>query len=122
MTRAWFAVHGPLAICMLVGCGGGGGNPGTCSGSAEVCGTALPAQVQLAAPALGLAVGAVPANSASFVPVAQSDIDSVSCPTILLLNNGNKVNAFASAQNALARGANQLNRDKDRTACDEFQQ
>lgn len=90
------------AVFLLSACGGGGGNAGTCSGSAEVCGT-----------------GATPPVLASFVGVIDSQLATVTCPDILIANGGDKTRASAAAQDALARGANNLDgAPKNGIACD----
>jgi hypothetical protein len=90
----------------LTACGGGGGNPGTCSGSDAICGRgnytgqSLPAT---AYPAVNLA--------------------TITCPQILALFNNDEAAAFAAAQYYLAQGATGLNGDpkSDKTACDAYQ-
>ena len=90
------------AVFLLGACGGGGGNAGTCSGSAEVCGT-----------------GATPPAVASFVGVIDSQLANVTCPDILIANGGDKTRARAAAQDALARGASNLDgAPKNGLACD----
>lgn len=92
-----------LSAAFLLGaCGGGGGNAGTCSGSAEVCGN-----------------GATPIAVASFVGVIDSQLDAATCPAILLANGGDRTRASAAAQDALARGASNLDgAPKNGIACD----
>ena len=104
MTRACIAATALLLIFMLGACGGGGGNPGTCFGGDEVCGRTV------AAPAVDL----------GFARVPDSQLKSITCDGIFALNNSNKAKALASAQDALLRGANQLDRDTDKTGCDKF--
>lgn len=90
------------AVFLLSACGGGGGNAGACSGSAEVCGT-----------------GATPPAVASFVGVIDSQLATVTCPDILMANGGDKTRARAAAQDALARGASNLDgAPKNGIACD----
>ena len=89
-----------LALC-LASCGGGGGNPGTCSGSNEVCGR-----------------GTADATAApAFISVPAASLDKITCLEILALNRGDKVAALASAQDAYGRGQTRLDGDKDGIAC-----
>lgn len=91
------------AVFLLSACGGGGGNAGTCSGSAEVCGTA---------------VEPVAASSPSFTGVLDSQIRSTKCLEILAANSGDEARALLAAQDAYNRGATQLDGDpKDGIAC-----
>jgi hypothetical protein len=102
MTQSIFPFASGLMMLLVTACGGGGGNPGTCSGSAEVCGN-----------------GATPTAVASFVGVIDSQLATVTCPDILIANGGDKTRASAAAQDALARGASNLDgAPKNGIACD----
>jgi hypothetical protein len=81
-----------VLVASLTACGGGGGNTGTCNGSAQVCGTAA-----AAAPA----------------PVVDAArVKSVACKDMASL---------AQALAYLAAGATQLDADNDGKPCeDEF--
>ena len=93
-----------VAAWLCASCGGGGGNPGKCNGSAEVCGAAV----------------AVAGVDLSFVRVPDNQLKSITCDAIFSLNNSDKVKALAAAQDALLRGATQLDKDTDKTGCDKF--
>lgn len=88
---------------LCVSCGGGGGNPGTCSGSAEVCGTAV------AASSTALDYG--------FVRVPGDRLQSITCPEIKELNGNDQVRYLASARDAYERGRMNLDGDNDGIAC-----
>jgi hypothetical protein len=87
----------------LTACGGGGGNPGTCSGSALVCGSGQP-----------VASSAAPET---YTPVPAASLGSITCPEILALNGGDKTAALAAAQDAYRRGRTDLDGDNDGLAC-----
>ena len=93
-----------VAAWLCASCGGGGGNHGVCYGGDAVCGRAI------AAPAVDL----------GFVRVPDSQLKTITCDGIFALNNSNKAKALASAQDALLRGATQLDKDTDKTGCDKF--
>lgn len=98
----------------LSGCGGGGGDPGTCSGSPQWCAeTDGVGSAQIVTSIVPI----VPIVSTTFVRVSDSDLMTVTCTDILALNNGDKVTAAASAQDALQRGNSGLDGDKDGVAC-----
>ncbi|MCM2340451.1 hypothetical protein [Rhodoferax sp.] len=98
-----------LGTLLLTGCGGGGGDPGTCSGSPQWCAeTGGVGSAQIVPPVV---------VSTTFVRVPDSDVLTVTCPDILALNNGDKVAAEASAQGAYQRGNVGLDGDKDGFAC-----
>lgn len=93
-----------IYVLVLLGasaCGGGGGNAGTCFGSAQVCGIAEPAVL------------------ATYPAV---DNATITCPQILALFNNDKKAAYAAAQYYLSQGATRLNGDpeSDKTACDNY--
>ena len=98
----------------LSGCGGGGGDPGICRGSAQWCAeTGGVVSEQIVTPN----VPNVPIVSTTFVRVSDSDLMTVTCTEILALNSGDKVAAAASAQDAYQRGNAGLDGDKDGLAC-----
>lgn len=99
----------PLLLSLhLVGCGGGGGDPGTCSGSPEWC-------AQTGGSGSGQIVSPIPITT--FVRVPDALLTTTTCPDILALNNGDKIAAAASAQDAYQRGNTGLDGDKDGLAC-----
>lgn len=97
--KGWAAAV--VMLVALAGCGGGGGNPGTCSGSDEVCGR----------------IPAASATDTTVVLVPESQLEKITCLQILVLNNGDKAAAFAAAQDARRRGRLDLDGDKDGLAC-----
>lgn len=92
---------GILALPLLPGCGGGGGNPGACQGSAEVC----------------------EGRNSDNVPTVGASTPTTSTPTTGG-SGGVTCASFSSqqqAQVALAGGAFQLDPNGDGIACNEGQ-
>lgn len=119
ISKRWRLMKIPRVVpvilgLVLVGCGGGGGDPGTCSGSPQWCSeTGGVGSAQIVTPVVPI----VPIVSTLFVRVPDSDVLTITCPEILTLNSGNKVAAEASAQDAYQRGNIGLDGDKDGLSC-----
>lgn len=100
-----------LGLC-LAGCGGGGGDPGTCSGSPEWC-----AQTGGA----GLAQVVSPTPLPAFVRVSDAGLYSTTCPDILAMNGQNEIAARAAANDAYQRGNLDLDGPpKNGVPCDSY--
>lgn len=99
----------PALALLAVGCGGGGGDPGICKGSAEWC-----AETEGSA-------SSTPTVTALFVRVPDSTVNTITCLEILDLNSGNKIAFEASAQDAYQRGNLDLDgTPKNGIPCDSY--
>lgn len=93
-----------IVVTTAIGCGGGG-NPGTCSGSAEICNKNSSVVVAVTTP------------KADFTPVPEERLQSITCPQIKALNDGDELRYLASAKDAYNRGRKDLDGDNDGIAC-----
>ena len=107
-----FCVAPMLFGLYLVGCGGGGGDPGTCSGSPEWC-------AQTGGSGSGQIISPIPIPT--FVRVPDAALITTTCPDILAMNGGDKVAARASANDAYERGNTDLDGPpKNGVPCDSY--
>ena len=100
MIKLYSAV---LTIALLAACGGGGGNPGQCNGSAEVCGLGNSSGSSSTS---GISVGISPDTSTTVPPI------TVTCSVFVYQEDAQ---AFFNANNA-----RQLDADNDGIACEEL--
>lgn len=96
-----------LIFAALSGCGGGGGNPGECRGSDEVCGRTAQLPVVTTQPPVN---GSPLPSNTPFVVIDNARIKTIKCDDISTL---------AEALAYLRAGGDQLDADNDSKPCEE---
>jgi hypothetical protein len=130
-----------IYVLVLLGasaCGGGGGNAGTCFGSAAVCGLYVPTlstitpdttavvtpttvistnTASITTTSVAIAISQ-PVEPLGFVRVPDAQLATITCSQIKALNNNDKIAYALAAKDAYDRGRRDLDGgDKDGIPC-----
>lgn len=122
-TSGWSCAA--VVALILAGCGGGGGDPGACSGSAQYCagiGSGGSSGSGSSAGGSGSSPGGGDGGATTPVYVTNVQLQAgVSCTDIMQANGGRTARAWMAIQDAYQRGATNLDGDpQNGVPCDSY--